>query len=473
MGLKTALYTGFCFIYCVAFSQKVILNNYALDDCIKMAFKNNLDLKSSVLNANTAIINFHQAKQNLLPTLNGNFNFGINNGRSIDPFTNDFIDQKLTFSTAVLSLETTIFSGFRLLNVIKQERLNKKASEMEIEEAKQTLALNVTLAYLQTLNNLEVLELAKKRIEVTNEQYKRQEDLFNEDIGNPADFADIKGQKTIDETAILAAESAFQNSKMNLAQLLNLKNEIAVEKAGVLMNIENYNLSSEEVFSEALKNLAAFKSKELRFEASKKGVTIAKAQFLPEVSFFGELNTNYSSVAETFLETGQSIVGTADFVTIDDQNFQVQSNQTQFEGSPISYSDQFTNNLSTVIGVSVQIPLFNGFLAKNNVAKEKLKVAESILELERTEQQIKNAIEQAHLDMQITYKRHQSLEKQVEAFEESFRINEIRFNNGVSNFVQYVTSKNNLENAQINLINAKYAYLLRVKILEFYRGNVF
>lgn len=466
------MYVGFWLVFSTVFSQSGIVNSYTLNDCIKIALENNLDLKSSRLNANTAKINFNQSKTDVLPTLNGNYNLGINNGRSIDPFTNDFIDQKLTFSTAALSLNATIFNGFRVLNTIRQQRLNKQASEMEIEEAKQTLTLNVTLAYLQVLNNRDALELVNKRKEATAAQYKIQKDLFNEEIGNPADFADIKGQKAIDETAILVAESAFQNAKLDLIQLLNLKTAIDIETAGILMNFESYELSSEEVFAEALKKLTTFKAKELRLEASKKGVSIAKSQFVPEFSFFGELNTNYSSVAETFLETNQTIVETGDFVNINNQDFFVQTNETEFEGKSISYSDQLNNNLNTVIGMSVQIPVFNGFATKNNVAIEKIKVEESILELERTELQIKNAIEQVYFDMQMAYKRHQSLLEQVEAFKESFRINEIRFNNGVSNFVQYITSKNNLENAQTNLINAKYAYLLRVKILEFYRGNV-
>lgn len=471
MFMKTIVYVGFCLIFSSVVAQSGSVNAFTLNECIKVALENNLDLKSSALNANTATINFSQSKTNILPTLNSNYNLGINNGRSIDPFTNDFIDQKLTFSTAALSLNMTIFNGFRLLNTVKQQRLNKQASEMEIEEAKQTLMLQVTLAYLQVLNSKDVLELAKKNKEATVKQYKRQEDLFNEQIGNPADLADVKGQKAIDETAILVAKSSLQNAKLDLIQLLNLKTIIDIETVGVLMDFEEYILSSEKVFAKALKNLATFEVRELKLEASKKGVKIAKSQFVPEVSFFGELNTNFSSVAETFTETNQTIVETGDFVTINNQDFLIQTNETQFKRESIGYSDQLNNNLNTVVGVSVQIPVFNGFIAKNNVAIEKIKVEESVIELERTEQQIKNAIEQVYFDMKMTYKRHQSLLSQVQAFEESFRINEIRFNNGVSNFVAYVTSKNNLEKAKNNLINAKYEYLLRVRILEFYRGE--
>lgn len=472
MSIKTIIYIGFCLTFSLVFSQSEIVKNYTLNECITIALENNLDLKSSLLSANTAKINFQQSKANILPTLNGNYDIGVNNGRSIDPFTNDFINQELTFSNARLNLDATIFNGFRLINTVKQQRLNKQASDMEIEEAKQTLVLNVTLAYLQVLNARDVLELTKKRIQATDKQLTRQEDLFNEEVGNPADFADIKGQKTIDETSILMAESTLKSAKLNLLQLLNLSKDIDIETSDLLLDFKSYDASSDEVFNDALSNLATFKARELRVEASKKGVAVAKAQFTPEISFFGQLNTNYSSVAETFTETGESIVETGDFVTVNNQDIPVQTNQFQFKGERISYSDQFDNNLNTVVGLVVQIPLFNGFRAKNSVALEKIKVEESIVELERTEQQIKNAIDQVYFNMQIAFERHNSLVKQVEAFQESFRVNEIRFNNGASNFLAYITSKNNLENAKTNLTNAKYEYLLRVKVLDFYRGNI-
>ncbi len=473
MSIKTIVCIWFFALGFIGFSQTEKIKSYTLNECIAIAVKNNLELKSSVLSANTTKINFQQSKANLLPSLSGSYNIGVNSGRSINPFTNDFVNQELTFSNARLNLDVTIFNGFRLINSWKQERLNKLASEMEIEEAKQNLVLNVTLAYLLVLNNRDLLELAKKRLEATNEQLKRQEDLYKEEVGNPADHADMIGQRSMDETNILASQSALKNAELSLMRLLNLKDDISIDMSNMMLDFENYEPSSEDVFMDATQNLATFKARELRVKAAKKGVSVAKAQFTPEVSFFGQLNTNYSSVAETFTETGSAIVETGDFITINNQNVPVMTNETQFDAERISYQDQFDNNLNTVVGLSVSLTLFDGFRAKNNVALEKIKVQESLIALERTQQEIKNAIEQVHFDMVAAYKRHESLMNQVKAFKESYRVNDIRFNNGASNFLAYITSKNNLDNAKTNLANAKYEYLLRVKILEYYRGNVF
>ena len=112
------------------FAQNETNKSYTLDECIAVALEHNLDLKSTNLQANSAKVNYQQSKANLLPSLNGNFSLGVNDGRSIDPFTNAYINQELTFSNLGLSLDMTIFNGFRLLNSAKQERINKKASEL-------------------------------------------------------------------------------------------------------------------------------------------------------------------------------------------------------------------------------------------------------------------------------------------------------------------------------------------------------
>ncbi|MBU3009834.1 TolC family protein [Polaribacter vadi] len=465
------------FVYLIAFAFSISMfcqneqeKKYSLEECIHIALENNLSLKSTKNTAKSTKINYQQSKANLLPNVNANYNLGINNGRSIDPFTNDFINQQLTFSNASLSLNATVFNGFRLLNTLKQQRLNTQAANLEVEQEEQNLILSVTLAYLQVLNSKDLLALNKQRLIATNKQLKIQKDLFDEGRENPADYTDLLGQKSSDETNILSAEIALNNAKLSLTSLLNLQVKMDVSGDTFLLSLDKYKFTPNQVFNDALENLSTFKASELRLESAKKGVSVAKAQYIPEISLFGGLNTNYSSAAETFTETGTTIAETGDFVSINNQNSPVLTNQTLYSTQNINYLDQFDNNFNSVIGFSVSVPIFNGFQAKNNVALEKVNVEESLIALEQTELDIKNAIQQVHFDMEAAFARYQSLKKQVVAFQKSFEINETRFNNGVSNFLAYITSKNNLENAKINVSIAKYDYFLRVKVLEYYRG---
>jgi len=466
------IFVAICFfLYISGFSQAdtLFLN---LDESIRIALDNNLDFQSFKLSEKRSNVNFNRSKSNLLPNIYGNYNLGVSNGRSIDPFTNQYINQELTFSNAGIGLNLTVFNGFRTLNQIKQTRLNLQASQMEVEEARQNLILYVTLAYLQVLNNKDLVKLAKNRLETTNEQVNRLRTLYNEEVGNPADFTDIQGQSAIDRTNLIQAQNSLRASLLNLAQLLNVEFEINVKDIVIKNEFEIYPLTPQQIYNEALDNLATFKARELRIEAAKKGVHVARSSYLPTISIFSQLNTNYSSAAQIFLETGTSRVETGELIVIDGQEIPVVTDMPVFASQSIPYNEQFINNLNSLIGVSINIPILNGFEIRNNVAIEKINLEESKLALENVKLQFRQSIVQAYNDMNEVFSRFEILNEQVKAYEESFRINEIRFNSGISTIVEYTISKNNLDNARINLANAKYEYLLRVKIIEYYKGNI-
>lgn len=159
-------------------------------------------------------------------------------------------------------------------------------------------------------------------------------------------------------------------------------------------------------------------------------------------------------------------------MTFGGQDYSVFTQQPNFIPENISYNEQFENNLNNSIGIAVNIPLFNGFYAKNQVGLEKIKKEEATIQLERTKLQLRTSIEQTYKDMKSAFERYEVILKQNDAYQESFRINEIRFINGVNNSVSYIISKNNLENARINLNNIKYEYMLRVKILDYFKGQI-
>lgn len=467
--VKTIIYLV-CFIFQISgFAQDPVLE-LNLETALEIALENNLDVERSNLRAKTSDIEFKQSRNSRLPSLNGNYNFGLNNGRSIDPFTNTFIEEQLSFSTAGLSLEATIFNGFQIKNRIQRDRYNLQAAEAEVEQAKQEMVLNVTLAYFQILNNKDLLRLAKARRTSTQEQLERLQDLNEEGQGNPTNYTDIRGQLGNDDSAIADAENSLEASKLELIRLLNLDTDISISPSPLVDQPQVYPYSSKEVFGESLKNLATFKAGELKIKAAEEDIQVSKSLYAPKVSFFAQLNTNFSSLATLFNESGTQIVETNQFVRIGGDNFSVFSEETNFTSERIPYQEQLTNNLNSNVGVSLRIPIFNGFRAKNTVVLQKIIHDEQKVAYQQTLNEFKQAIQEAHNDMQTAFDKYLIFKKQVEAYSESFRINEIRFNSGVSNIVEYIISKNNLDNAKINLANARYEYIFRTKILDYYRG---
>lgn len=442
-----------------------------LEGAIDRALGHNLDLKTAELQAQTAQVNYKIALNGLLPDVTGDYNLGVNDGRSIDPFTNDYINEKLTFSNLGLNLNAVVFNGFRQLNTLKQNHLSMQAADMELEAARQSLVLNVTLTFLKALNARELLRLTEGRSEATQGQLNRLQALFDQESGNPAEYRDLQGQLANDRATLVQARQALRVAVLELEALLNSEAPIEPQALGLLMDFEPYAYTADEVYGQALEKLAALQARRLRVDAARKGVAAARGQFTPEFSVFAGLSTNYSSVARLFTETGTSIAPTGDFVTVNGQEYPVQTEVTAFDAQEIDYKTQFDNNLSTYYGLSARLPLFSGFRAHSNLRLEKIKREQAKAGLEQSELQFRQAIRAAHADMEASLERYRVLEQQVAAYEESFRINEIRFSNGVSNSTEYIVSKNNLDNARINLANVRYEYLLRVRVLEYYRGE--
>jgi outer membrane protein len=473
MYRKIIVFIGFCLALnyngLAQNDQKVIYN---LNDCIRIAIENNLELKSSVLRSESSEVNYKQARNELIPNLNMNYNYGLNDGRNIDPFTNGFVNKQLSFSNLGLNLNFNVFNGLRIKNSIKQSKFNLQASEMEIEEAEQNLIIEVTFRYIQILNGKDLLELSKARLETTKGQLDRLEAHYNQGYGNPADYTDMLGQYSMDEIGIINATNTLEEAVLNLIRLLSTDpdSEIFFEDIEGLVETEKYQYSAGQVFNDALLNLATFKAKRLRIDAADSGVKVAKSTYYPEISIFGSLHTSYSSLTKSFTETGTTVSETGDFVIANNQELPVLTNQTLFQSQNMGYIDQFNNNFSSVIGLSVRIPILNGFHAKNTVALEKIQLQESSIDLQNTKLLFKQSIEEAYLKMESAFNRHHILVGQVTSYEHSFHTNEIRFNNGVSNIVEYLTSKNNLDSAKLNLSKAKYEYILRVRILDYYRG---
>lgn len=442
-----------------------------LNQCIDTALKNNIELQRSQLDTDASKIYRNQSKSAILPSINASFNYGTNNGRSIDPYTNDYIDQKLDFSNVSTTGSMQLFKGFELLNSIKRDRYNWQASKAETEEARQQLILKVTLAYFQVLNSRDLVDLAKLRMQSTGDQTDRLKSLYEEGQGNPANYTDIQGQLSNDETSLTDAENNLKAAKLELANLLNRNENFEITELKRLDTITPYEVSAEKVYEDALQSFPAFEAKRLRIDAAEKDVAVARSLYSPEVSLFAQLNSNYSSVARTYIEAGTSVIQTSQFITIDNVNYPVMANQSNFSESEIDYMDQLNNNLNSVVGVSVNIPIFNGFKAHQQVGLKKIKLQDSELELEQTQNDLEQEIKVAYNDMQAAYKNYFILQDQVAAYEKSYAVNEVRFKNGVSNFVEYIVSKNNLDRAKINLTNTLYEYLIRKKVLDYYRAQ--
>lgn len=469
----------FLLLICFLFLQKNFAQDTAaalsLKECIDIALKNNVDVNRTELDMETSKVNSTVAKGNLLPFMSGNVNHGVRQGRSLDPFTNGYVNQNLSYADYGVNANLTLWNAGSVRNNIQATSLSYDASKMDFQQQKDNITINVILAYLNVLNNREQLNAAQQSIEVTRKQVERNE-LLNEKgaLQYPATLYDLKGQMGTEQLNVISIKRLLETSKVTLAQLMNIpySADLAVEKINTESELALYNGTSQQIYQQAMQNLAMIKAVDLRKEASLKAVKAARGQLYPILFFGSGLSTNYSNAATVQNVVSSSFMPTDNYVLLNGDKLSVYAQQSTFASQKIPYGSQWKNNFASSFSIGLQIPILNGLSARGNLNRSKIYVKRTALEAKTTKTVLQQNIEQAYINMSSAYERHQTLTQQVQDFAESFRQAEIRFNAGDMNSVDYLIAKRNVDNANINLIAAKYDYILRTKILDFYQGRL-
>ena len=445
-----------------------------LQQSVDIALANNLEVKQSELQSESASILLKQSRRDLLPAISGTIGHGYNQGRSIDPFTNSYIDQNVGFANYALGGSITLFNGLLLQKSIRKYSLAYEASKMEQQQARERLTLDVILAYLQILSNEDLLNQAGLRVQLSQQQVKRLETLNKQGAVSPSELYDIKGQLAQDEVSIINTRNALKASRLKLAQLMNVDYNDSLRIARLtedqLRLSGKYPYAVTEIYSSAIHQLALVKAAALRKESAEKGVQVARASGAPQLSFSSNLFSNYSSLAARNVMSGTQEVTTDNFIDVNGTRYPVIATERNISSQKIQLSDQLKNNYSSSFSLNLRIPIFNSLQTKSRVAQARVELKNAELIETSTQVELKQAVDQAFFNMQAAWDRYEALNRQVEAFRQAFRAAEVRFNAGSGDAVDYSVAKNNFDQASIDLINARYDYVLRIKILDYYRG---
>jgi outer membrane protein len=448
-------------------------NSLSLRQCIETGIANNLPVQQSQLQSQSDEITWKQSKLDRLPNLNGSASQGINQGRSIDPFTNSYSNQQINFASYELNSGVVLFNGLAMQNTVKQNALNYQASKMDWQQAKDNLTINIILAYLQVLTNRDQLTQLQSQAALTKKQLERLELLNREGATSPPLVYDLRGEYANNQLAIINMQNALETSKISLAQLMNVTYDKNMELENIQAEamIAKYEASPDSVYQTALEKFSLIRAVSLRTQSSEKALKAARGRLFPSLSLNGGLNTNYSSAAtqSTFINTTDVV--TSDYVVVNGSQSPVIVKQDNFSERKISYGSQLGNNVFTSLSLNLTIPIFNSLQQRNRIKLAQISLKNNVLIEKTTKTQLQQSIEQAYANMSSAYDRYKTLLEQVNAYRESFKAAEVRFNNGVGNSVDYLTAKNNLDRANVNLISAKYDYVLRTKILDYYQGK--
>nr|WP_319572954.1 TolC family protein [uncultured Draconibacterium sp.] len=422
-------------------------NVWDLQTCIDYAIKNNLQVKRQEINTRHSETMVKQAKDDKLPSLNAQLSNNYNYGHSATS-ENIYINANSKDGSGNLSSDMTLFNGKILSNTVKQRQLDLDATLMDLRKTKDDIMLSIAAEYLEILFAQEVQLVAEATIEITKQQIERTRQLV--DAGSEARGAllEIEAQLAREELDLVNVQNRVQLAYLNLYQLLELPMEesFTIEKPSLPEIQANLTMiNAYDVFSTAINVRPEIKAAQLRVQSAMKQLAIAKGARYPSLSFRANYYTAYSDANKIYDQTGQPL-GT------------------------ISFGKQVKSNRRYGFGFSLNIPIFNRFQVKNNITNSELQIADYEYQLQQSRNVLRRDIEQVYTNALAAFNRYISTEKAVASMKEAFRYTEEKFNVGMINSVEYNQSKTNLTNAQSDLIQAKYEYIFRTKILDFYNG---
>lgn len=447
-----------------------------LQEAVDVALKNNLSIKQSSLTVEGSLNTLDQSKWARYPNLNGSTNLNLFSGRNINPYTNGIITNTVGSNGFGLSSGVTIFDGFQTRNNIALNQTNLEIARLDLQAMKNTITLNVVVAYLNILSQEDLLAISQRQVDVSRIQLERTQKMVNAGSAPETNLFDIQAQLANDEVQVVNAENAIISAKLTLKQLLNLAAERDIDVVRIEVpnpNIQPYPNSSAEVYEIAQGFLADVQAADMRVKAAQKAVDIAKGLKYPVISAFANANTSTTTAAEKVLVTQKIIEQEAGYVNVGGVRYPVIAvlPTTSTTTEKIGYFRQLSGNMNYSLGLSARIPIFNGYNTKFRTTGATIQQKQAEVQAENVRLRLRQDIETAYVNMSNSAKKYSALGNQVRALEESYRAAEAKYNVGSLNSLDYSISKSNLDRARVNQIQAKYDYIFRIKILDYYQNK--
>lgn len=461
-------------------TDMVAQEKWDLQRCIDYAIENNLSVQQARLNIERAEIGLTQNKYSLLPNLNAQATHGYNFGQRIDPFTNQFASQRVQSNNFFMASSLDLFNGFSKVNTIKRSEAERQASVYDLKRIQNDISLQLCLAYLQILSSMENAAIAREQMQLTQSRVARTQTLVEAGELSQSHLFDIQAQQAREEVNLVNAENAIELATLNLTQIMQLSPEEAgsFEIAIPDLSVENMELlekSAIDIYIRAKQTMPEIQAAEQRKNISEYDFKVARGSLYPQLSLSGSIGTGYSGANRVLVGSGTSIgkipIGEVVGSGLTVLSIQEQTIYSDKDYKTKSFADQLSDNFNQNIQLNLVIPLFNGISARSNLNRAKINRLDAGIQYAQVSNQLRFEIEQAYADAKAAINTYTASQKAVLALKESFDNAQLRFDQGIINAVDFNEIKTQYTNAQSDMSNAKFDFVFRTKILDFYLGK--
>ena len=419
---------------------------WTLQDCIDYAMENNITLKKSQLQKQSATEDLKGAKAALLPTVSASTNQSlgyqpwkdtgmayVSNGT-----VNTKVDKTSYNGSYSLSGQWTVWNGGRNTNTIKLDRLAEQEAELSSRETANSIQERIAQIFSQILYLDESVKVNEQMLETSKKNEERGQEMLNVGKMSKADLAQLSAQRANDEYSIVEAKTQLMNYKLQMKQLLEITDEtefeVAVPEIGDEMILADIP-ALQTVYEEALLSRPEIERSQLAVKGSEVSVSIAKAGWMPNVSVTGGVTTSTNSLSGT------------------------------------GWGSQFKSNVNTQLGLGVSMPIYDGRSTKTAVNKAKIQQLQARLDLQDLQKTLYSDIQGYWINAVNNQEKYKAAKSSVESAQQSYDLLSEQFRLGLKNIVELLAGKDNLLNAQQNQLQSKYLTLYNQQMLAFYQGG--
>lgn len=418
---------------------------WTLERCINFALENNLDIKRQELQAGLSQKDFRQDMYNLLPSVGAGIEHQLSTGRSLNIENYEWEDRTKQQGSAGVRADLTLFNGLQNYNSIQRGKFLFLSNEADLETLKNDMTLTLAAYYLDILFSEELLEVAKSQYEVTKMQVERNKRLV--EVGNAArsELLEMQAQAATEKLKLTEAKNTLEIAILDLTQLLDLDSvgNFTVYKPDINIELLESPPSVTEIYQNAVSSMPEIRSAEYMLKAQEKAVAVAKGDRSPEISLSGLYYSRYLVDAVNPIDASA--------------------------GYPIE--KQLEDNQYKQLTINMSIPIFSRLKTQTNISKSKILLKDYNFMLEQKKQILYKKIQQYHADATAAWEKYLSALEAVNSNEEAFNYTQQKFEVGLVNSVDFNIAKTDLSRARSDLAQAKYEYIFKIKILEFYQGK--
>ncbi len=448
--MKKSLLFIFMAVFLLPGLQATAQQPWSLEKCINYAFENNLQIKQSQLSATSSKEDYLQSKLNFLPSFNASVSQNTGWGRSVDLATYRYTNKRTGQAYGSLNASLILFNGLQNVNTLREREFEYLAKKYNSEKIRDNIALNIAAAYLQILYNIEEVNNAKRQVEISKKQIDRTKKQVEAGTVARGNLLDIEAQGANDKVNLVNAQNKLMLAYLDLMQILDIKGntKFDIEKPNLQIVHKPDFLPIQSIYNTALQIRPEIKSAEYSVKAADRALKAAKGRRSPTLSLNSSYGNNYS-----------------DQIRMSNNPLDPGFKETK------PFWDQLRDNRNVTLGFRLTIPILNGFQVATYVKQSKISLENANLNLEIQKNNLRKTIEQAYADALAAYQTYIARQKSLVSLRESFKYAQEKFNVGMVSSTDFDVAKVKLYNAESDMLAAKYDYIFKTKILDFYLGR--